>query len=739
MKLTFKFLLTLAFVITVVLGQHLKDDEIEEKVNELLNQMTFTEKIGQMTQFSGTNKQYEQMIREGKIGSLLNVIGAEENNRLQKIAVEESHLGIPLVIGLDVIHGYRTIFPIPLAASASWDTVLIRKAAEIAAKEAASAGIHWTFAPMVDIARDARWGRIAEGAGEDPFLGSAIARAQVLGFQGEDLADPLTLLACAKHYVGYGAAEGGRDYNTVDFSERTLREIYLPPFRAAVNAGVGTLMSAFNEIGGVPASANQFTLRTILKGEWGFDGFVISDYNSIGELVAHGIAKDQLEAGIKGLTAGVDMDMEGRCYTTAMEALVAEGALSEELINDAVRRILRIKFKLGLFEHPYVDENLQKGLILHRDHIQAALDLARESVVLLKNEKNTLPLNRKKINTIALIGPLADDKDAPLGTWRCEGKREDVVTVYEGLKNTYGDDVTIIYAKGCDVKGNSRSGFNKALKAARKADIVVMVMGESADMSGEAASRADLNLPGVQAELINVIAETKKPVVLVLLNGRPLTLSNVESKVNAIVESWHLGIRHGNAVADVLVGDYNPSGKLTVTFPRSTGQIPIYYNHKNTGRPGDPNNKFSSKYIDLPSLPLYPFGYGLSYTKFKYTGIKVENNRLTTSDDLFVSVNVKNVGKCKGVEIVQLYIQDKTGSVTRPVKELKGFQRVALEAGEQKTVQFRVPVQKLGFYDLDMKYTVEPGDFSVMIGGNSEDGLTTAFKVVSLEQEEKEH
>lgn len=732
MKLAFKLLFIFTLVVTVVLGQPFRDVEIEVKVNDLLRQMTFAEKVGQMTQFSGTNKQYEQMISEGKIGSLLNVIGAEKNNRIQKIAVEESRLGIPLIIGLDVIHGYRTIFPIPLAASASWDTVLIRRAAEIAAKEAASAGIHWTFAPMVDIARDARWGRIAEGAGEDQFLGSAIARAQVLGFQGKDLDDPLTLLACAKHYVGYGAAEGGRDYNTVDFSERTLREIYLPPFRAAVDAGVGTLMSAFNDIGGVPASANKHTLRDILKVEWGFNGFVVSDWNSIGELAAHGIAKDHLEAGVKGLTAGVDMDMEGRCYTTAMEALVAEGTLSEELINDAVRRILRMKFKLGLFEHPYVDENLQKGLILHRDHIQAALDLARESIVLLKNEKDTLPLNRKKLNTIALIGPLADDKDAPLGTWRCEGREENVVTVYEGLKNKFGDDVKINYAKGCDVKGSSRSGFDKALKAARKADVVVMVIGESADMSGEAASRADLNLPGVQTELINAIAETNKPIVLVLMNGRPITLSNIESKVSAIVETWHLGIRHGNAVADVLTGDYNPSGKLTVTFPRSAGQIPIYYNHKNTGRPGAPDNKFSSKYIDSASSPLYPFGYGLSYTKFKYTGIKVENDCLTPSDELVVNINVKNVGKREGMEIVQLYIRDITGSVTRPVKELKGFRRVALEAGEQKTVQFRMPVRELGFYNLDMEYTVEPGDFSVMIGGNSEDGLTTDFKVVSL-------
>lgn len=732
MKNIIRIVLIFGFSKALLLGQGILSADIEQKVDVLLSQMTFAEKIGQMTQFSGINEDYEALVRKGQIGSFLNVIGAEETNRIQKIAVEESRLGIPLVIGLDVIHGYRTIFPIPLAASASWDTVLIRKAAEIAAKEAASAGIHWTFAPMVDIARDARWGRIAEGAGEDPFLGAAVARAQVLGFQGEDLSDPLTLLACAKHYVGYGAAEGGRDYNTVDVSERTLREIYLPPFKAAVDAGVGTLMSAFNEIGGVPTSANQFTLRTILKGEWGFNGFVVSDWNSIGELVAHGIAKDRLEAGVKGLTAGIDMDMEGRCYTSDMEALVADEILSEELINDAVRRILRIKFYLGLFEHPYIDENIQKELILHRDHIQTALDLARESIVLLKNEKSVLPLNRKKLNSIALIGPLANDKDSPLGTWRCQGRQEDVVTVYEGLKNKFGDDVKIIYVKGCDVKNNSCSGFDKAIKAVRKADVVVMVMGESADMSGEAASRADLNLPGVQAELINAIAETNKPIVLVLMNGRPITLSNIESKVSAIVEAWQLGIQHGNAVADVLVGDVNPSGKLTATFPGSVGQIPIYYNHKNSGRPNISLDKFTSKYIDLPSSPLYPFGYGLSYTEFKYTGIEVENNRLAPSDELVVNINVKNAGSCDGVEIVQFYIRDLVGSVTRPVKELKGFQRVSLKAGELKTVQFRIPVRNLGAYDLDMNYTVEPGEFSIMVGGNSIDGLTTTVEVVRL-------
>jgi len=726
MKSTFKFLVTLAFIITIILGQHLKDVEIEVKVNDLLHQMTFAEKVGQMTQFSGTNKRYEQMIREGKIGSLLNVIGAEENNRLQKIAVEESRLGIPLVIGLDVIHGYRTIFPIPLAASASWDTVLIRKAAEIAAKEAASAGIHWTFAPMVDIARDPRWGRIAEGAGEDPFLGSAMARAQVQGFQGSDLSDPLTLLACAKHYVGYGEAEGGRDYNTTDFSERTLREIYLPPFKVAVDAGVGTLMSAFNDISGVPASANRHTLRDILKGEWEFDGFVVSDWNSIGELINHGFAGNPLEAGVKGLAAGVDMDMEGRCYTTELESMI-----NENLVDDAARRILRMKFKLGLFDHPYIDERLQKEIIRHPDHSKVALDLARESIVLLKNDDAILPLNPKKINTIALIGPLADDRDAPLGTWRCQGNQEYVVTIYQGLKNKFQNDITILYAKGCEVNGSKQSGFKKAVSLAKKSDVVVMVMGESADMNGEAASRSDLNLPGVQSELIKALTEAGKPIVLVLINGRPLTLSNVESDVAAIVESWHLGDQHGNAVADVLAGDYNPSGKLTVSFPRTEGQIPIYYNHKNSGRPGNMKSKFTSKYLDLPLTPMYPFGYGLSYATFHYSDLTISKTQLMENENLIMTVNVKNTGKYDGVETVQLYIRDIVGSVTRPVKELKGFKRVELKSGEEQTVKFEVPTSELGLYNIDMEYVVEPGEFELMIGGNSQDVITSRFQIVN--------
>lgn len=725
MKLTIRIMLTLSVLSGLIFGQVINTAEIESKVQALLSQMTFAEKIGQMTQFSGTNGEYEELVRNGKIGSFLNVTGAEETNRIQKIAVEESRLGIPLIYGLDVIHGYRTMFPIPLATSASWDTLLVREASEIAAKEAASEGLHWTFAPMVDIARDPRWGRIAEGAGEDPFLGSAMARAQVRGFQGSDLSDPLTLLACAKHYVGYGEAEGGRDYNTTDFSERTLREIYLPPFKVAVDAGVGTLMSAFNDISGVPASANRHTLRDILKGEWEFDGFVVSDWNSIGELINHGFAGNPLEAGVKGLAAGVDMDMEGRCYTTELESII-----DEDLIDDAVRRILRMKFKLGLFDHPYIDERLQKEIIRHPDHSKVALDLARESIVLLKNDDAILPLNPKKISTIALIGPLADDRDALLGTWRCQGEKEHVTTVLHGIKNKFQNDITVLHAKGCEVNSSKRSGFSKAVSIAKKSDVVVMVMGESADMNGEAASRSDLNLPGVQTELVKAVAETGKPIVLVLINGRPLTLSNVESDVAAIVESWHLGDQHGNAVADVLAGDYNPSGKLTVSFPRTEGQIPIHYNHKNSGRPGNMKSKFTSKYLDLPLTPMYPFGYGLSYTTFHYSDLNIQKSSIRESENLLVTVNVKNTGKYEGAEIVQLYIRDLVGTVTRPVKELKGFKRVELKSGEQRTVKFEVPASELGLYDIDLNYVVEPGEFDLMVGGNSQDVITGRFQIV---------
>jgi len=701
---------------TLLIGQWAIDPEIEDRIDELLAKMTFAEKVGQMTQLSGINARYEEMIRNGEIGSLLNVVVAKGTNRVQKIAVTESRLGIPLLFGLDVIHGYRTIFPIPLAWSASWDTALIRKASAIAAKEAGSEGIHWSFAPMVDIARDPRWGRIAEGAGEDPFLGSAIAQAQVLGFQGENLSDPLTLMTCAKHYVAYGAAEGGRDYNTADLSERTLREIYLPPFEAAVRAGAGSVMSAFNEISGIPASANEFTLRGILKGEWNFNGLVVSDWNSIAEVIPHGIAADKLEAAAKSLIAGVDMDMQGGCYTPALEPLVKDGTLSIDLINDAVRRILRMKLMLGLFDHPYVDEELHKEIILNPDHVQTTLELARESIVLLKNEKNTLPLDRKKIKRIALIGPLADNQRSLLGCWQCMGREEDVVSIHEGLKNRLGSNVVIDYAKGCEINSDNKGGFKKALQAARQADVVIMVMGEHAYMSGEGHSRSNLDFPGVQPELVTAVAEIRKPVILVLVNGRPLTLANVEPRVAAIVESWQLGIQHGNAVADVLLGNYNPSGKLTASFPYTIGQVPVYYNHKNTGRPPSGGvESLNSKYIDCPVNPLYPFGFGLSYTTFKYSNLKLSGETIPLDGELLVSVQVKNTGKQDGVEVVQLYLRDLVASVTRPVKELKGFQRISLKVGETKNIEFKLTKEHFSFIGIDRKKTVEPGKFQVMI------------------------
>ena len=716
MKSFTRIVFVIGLVSIMLMGQWAIEPQIEVRIDELLAKMTFAEKVGQMTQLSGTNARYEEMVRNGEIGSLFNVIGAKETNRVQKIAVTESRLGIPLIFGLDVIHGYRTIFPIPLASSASWDTALIRKASVIAAQEAGSEGIRWSFAPMVDIARDPRWGRIAEGAGEDPFLGSAMARAQVLGFQGENLSDPLTLMACPKHYVAYGAAEGGRDYNTADLSERTLREIYFPPFEAAVRAGAGSVMSAFNEISGIPASANEFTLRGILKGEWNFNGLVVSDWNSITEVIQHGIAADKLEAAVKSLNAGVDMDMQGGCYTPALEPLVTNGTLSIDLINDAVRRILRLKFRLGLFDHPYVNENLHKEIILNPEHIQTALELARESIVLLKNEKSILPLDSKRIKRIALIGPLADDQQSLLGCWQCMGRREDVVSIRNGLKNRLGGNIVIDYAQGCEINSDNKGGFKKAQQAASQADVVIMVMGEHANMSGEGHSRSNLNLPGVQPELVNAVAESGKPVILILINGRPLTLADVEPQVAAIVESWQLGIQHGNAVADVLLGNYNPSGKLTASFPYTVGQVPIYYNHKNTGRPPAGGvESLNSKYIDCPSVPLYPFGFGLSYTTFKYANLKLSSEAIPVDGKLVVSVQVQNTGKRDGVEVVQLYLRDLVASVTRPVKELKGFQRIALKAGETKTVEFTLTKEQFSFVGIDHKMTVEPGELQVMI------------------------
>ena len=692
---------------------------INKRVEDLLRRMTLEEKVGQMCQYSGFSDAFESLVKEGKVSSFLNVQGAENSNRIQKIAVEESRLGIPLIFGLDVIHGYSTIFPIPLGWASSWDPDMVKKAASIAAKEASADGVHWTFAPMVDIARDPRWGRIAEGAGEDPFLGSAMARALVEGYQGTDLADPETIVACPKHYVAYGGAEGGRDYNTVDISDRVLREIYLPPFKAAVKAGAGTIMSAFNDLSGVPASANPYTLTTILRKEWGFEGFAVSDWNSVGELINHGIAGTPAEAAKEAVDAGVDMDMCGDIYQRSLVQLVKEGWISEKTVNEAVRRILRIKFKLGLFEHPYVDPNRARTVIQSKEHLEVALELARRSIVLLKNEEGLLPL-RKDIGSIAVIGPLADNHNEPLGSWSCVGNPKDVVTVLEGVKSRASLNTNVLYAKGCEIEGTSTEGFEDAINKVKKSDVAIVVVGESRDMSGEAASRVSLDLPGVQEELVKAVYETGVPVIEVLMNGRPLSISWSAEHVSAILEAWFLGVQAGNAIADVIFGNYNPSGKLPVTFPRTVGQVPIHYNHKNTGRPPTAV-KWTSKYIDAPHTPLFPFGHGLSYTKFEYSNLQINSKGKGAAQRVEVSVDVKNVGDCKGDEIIQLYLRDVVASVTRPVKELKGFKGITLEPGEKKTVKFTLTLENLSFIGRDMRRIVEPGTFMVMAGKSSED------------------
>ena len=707
---------------------------VEERVEDLLRRMTLEEKIGQMCQYSahmGLNERLKELVRKGFAGSLLNAVGVENVNEIQRIAVEESRLGIPLILGFDVIHGYKTIFPIPLALASSWDPEVVELAEALAAREAAAEGVKWTFAPMLDIARDPRWGRIAEGFGEDPYLASVMAWAAVKGFQGDRLSsDPEKIAACAKHYVAYGGAEGGRDYNTVDISERTLREVYMPPFKSAVAAGVATVMSAFNDLSGIPASANEFTLRKVLKGEWGFQGFVVSDWNAVGELVVHGIAAEAAEAAKLAVAAGVDMDMEGDVYRKHLLELVKKGEVPEQLIDEAVRRILRVKFQLGLFENPYADPERAKRVVKCREHFEAALEIARKCIVLAKNE-GALPLS-KGLRRIAVIGPLADDRDAPLGCWRALGDPRDAITVLEGVRKKV-PNAEVLYAKGCDVRSEDRSGFAEAVEIARKAEAVVLVVGESADMSGEAASRAYLDLPGVQEELVKAVWEAVKgrgvPVVEVVMSGRPLTIKWSAEHIPAVVIAWHLGVRAGDAIGDVLFGDYNPGGKLPVTWPRAVGQVPIYYNHKRTGRPPGPD-RFTSKYIDEDWRPLFPFGHGLSYTKFEYNDLRVEPEEVEPGGTVSVAVTVRNVGDRKGDEVVQLYVRDVAASVTRPVKELKGFKRVHLKPGESRRLVFKMPTQLLAFYGRDMTPVIEAGDYEVMVGSSSEDiKLRGAFRV----------
>ncbi len=699
---------------------------VEERANDLLSRMTLGEKIGQMCQYSGFTSDSKKLAREGLVGSFLNVVSPKEIYELQRAAVKESRLGIPILFGLDVIHGYSTIFPIPLAQASTWDPELVKRCAEVAAEEAHSQGIRWTFSPMVDIARDPRWGRIAEGAGEDPYLGMVMAQAYVRGYQGDSLSPRSKLVACAKHYVAYGAAEGGRDYNTAEVSQITLRDVYLPPFRAAIDAGAGTIMSAFDDLDGVPASANPFTLRTILKGEWRFKGFVVSDWDAVGELMAHGIACDSSEATRKAVEAGVDMDMVGP-YHSHLEALVRSGKVPMSVINDAVRRILRIKFKLGLFENPYVDVAKAKSSLMLQEYLKLARQEAREAIVLLKNQDHLLPLS-KDVKSLAVIGPLADDKHDMLGCWYCQGHPGPVVSLLDGIKAKLSPQTKLYYARGCGITDTSTAGFADALKAAKKADVVIMAIGESGTMTGEAESRAFLNIPGVQVKLAKQIVALGKPVIEVLMNGRPLSIAWSAKHVPAIVESWFLGTEAGNAIADVLFGDYNPGGRLTTTFPRTVGQVPIYYDHMNTGRPPSPTNHFTSKYIDLPIGPQYPFGFGLSYTDFKYSNLRVTDDPKVT-DGFIVTVDVKNIGKRAGDEVAQLYIRQKCASVTRPVEQLAGFRRVEIPPGETKTVNFTLTPYEISFINSHMKRVVEAGELEVMAGGNSVDVISTNVSI----------
>lgn len=708
---------------------------VEQRVNALLSQMTLEEKLGQLQQLDGEangnfRSEHLELIRKGLLGSTLNVRGAQRTNQVQRVAMTESRLKIPVLFGFDVIHGYRTIFPIPLAEASSWDSALAERSAAVAAQEANNVGLRWTFAPMVDIARDPRWGRITEGAGEDPFLGAAFARARVRGFQGNDYGAADKVLACAKHWVAYGAAEGGRDYNTTDLSENALREIYFPPFKAAVDAGVGTLMSSFNAINGVPATANAFTLTKVLRQEWKFDGFVVSDYTSVKELINHGVAANEEEAAAAALNAGVDMEMVSRSYNAFGPQLLKQKKVSTATIDEAVRRILRIKFRLGLFDRPYTDEAREPNALLRPESIRLAREIAGRSMVLLKNERDTLPLN-KSVGSIAVIGPMADDRRAPLGWWAGDGKEENTVTPLAGIRAKVSAQTKVGYVKGCEVKDDSTAGFQEAVALAKQSDVAVVFVGETADMVGEAASRSSLDLPGRQLELVQAIQATGKPTVIVLVNGRPLSIGWIAGNVPAILESWMGGTESGNAIADILFGDVNPSAKLPVTFPRTVGQVPMYYNYMNTGRPPEAENRYTSKYLDVPWTPLYSFGYGLSYTKFKISDLQLSAPRIAAGGKLTASVQVENIGPRAGDEVVQLYVRDPVASMTRPVRELKGFQRVTLQPGEKRRIEFVLDREHLGFWNREMRYVVEPGEFRVMVGSNSAEVIEAKFEVVA--------
>lgn len=728
---TFCFTVCIALITNEATAQR---KTIGQRVDSVLKLMTLDEKVGQLNQYSSKEEltgpesdksNLVQEIRAGKVGSMLNVRGVERTRHMQELALQ-SRLKIPLIFGQDVIHGYKITFPIPLAEVASWDLSAIEQGARIAAIESAAAGIHWTFAPMVDIARDPRWGRVMEGAGEDTYLGSLVAKARVKGFQGKGLGSVDAVMACAKHFAAYGAAIGGRDYNSVDMSDRTLWEVYLPPFKAAVDAGAATFMNSFNDLNGVPATGNTYLQRDLLKGRWKYSGFVVSDWGSIGEMVNHGFVKDKSEAALSAIKAGSDMDMESRSYTANLAKLVKEGKLPIALVDDAVRRILRKKFELGLFDDPFRFSSPQREaeLVGNPQHRAVAKEMAQKSIVLLKNEKALLPLS-KNTKTIAVIGPLVKSEEDMLGFWNVGWPdNSDVVTQWEGLQNKVGNNTSLVYAKGCNVSDTSRAGFAEAIAVAQQADVVVVSVGERRDMSGEAKSRSDIHLPGVQEALIQALHATGKPLVVLVNAGRPLVFNWTADHVPAIVYTWWLGSEAGNAIADVLFGDYNPSGKLPMTFPRTEGQIPIYYNYLNTGRPAPDDDKparYRSGYIDLQKSPRYAFGYGLSYTSFTYSDLQLSRVTMSSNDSIVITCKLTNTGRYAGEEVVQLYLRDEVASVVRPVKELKDFKKLLLQPGESRTVRFVINKEKLSFYNQQLQWVAEPGSFDLMIGSASSD------------------
>jgi len=725
------------------------------KIDSLLSLMTLKEKIGQLNQYSigeemtGPNqandysqKRYNQLIN-GEVGSVLNLTGAKNTYLVQKQVLENSRIKIPLLFAYDVIHGYKTMFPIPLAESCSWDLDLMERTARAAAEEAAASGLHWTFAPMVDVSRDPRWGRVMEGAGEDPFLGAEVAAARIRGFQGNSLSDSLTIAACAKHFAAYGFIESGKDYNTVNVGQNTLMNIVIPPFENAAKYKVATFMNAFNDIDGIPATANHFLLRDLLKGNWNYDGVVVSDWGSIGEMINHGYSEDLKQSALQALSAGSDIDMESQAYINHLEILVQENPAIENLIDDAVKRVLLLKYKLGLFDDPYKysNEDRENKIVNSDANLKLAEEAALKSIVLLKNDNHFLPVNKN--NKIAVIGPLADDNDSPLGNWRAKGISNSAVSLLQGVKKIFGKS-NVSYAKGCNLSiGNNNffeeltinnsdtSGFHEAIELARNSNIVVMALGETAYMSGEGRSRSKIGLPGVQLELIKEIYKVNKNIVLVLMNGRPLTIPWEDEHIPAILETWHCGSMAGDAIAKVLVGEYNPSGKLTMSFPKNVGQIPVYYNNKNTGRPSAGTNQvFYAHHTDVGNDPLYPFGYGLSYTQFKYSDLEISENEIHVDDTLLVKVKVQNVGKVAGDEIVQLYITDDFASVTPPKLALKGFKRIALKPGEVKGVEFIITKDLLSFYNDKNEFVIEGGTFKVGVGSNSNSLDVMPFKLV---------